>query len=292
MKLHKKIESRIDDSIKYILFTDIDNLVVEATFINKHDGKNIICLLTQTSCNMKCKFCHITDISEEVVLRNLLAGEIVEIVKYIYDDLKLHSNKILLVSFMGCGEPLLNVENLTKGIILLNNKYDKIRFAVSTSITIDRNNSFDNFVIAIKENNIKLKLHFSLHYTNDKVRREWMPRTSTIKDSLNKIRYFKEETKNDIEIHYTLINGVNDKDDDIQFLINEFRKTDVCIKFIHYNIKSTIESTCTSIEKVNEIMDILNKNNVKTEYYIPPARDIGGSCGQILIDEYLEHNIK
>ena len=47
---------------------------------------------------MKCKFCHITDISEEVVLRNLLAGEIVEIVKYIYDDLKLHSNKILLVS--------------------------------------------------------------------------------------------------------------------------------------------------------------------------------------------------
>jgi len=264
MKLHKKIESRIDDSIKYILFTDIDNLVVEATFINKHDGKNIICLPAQTSCNMKCKFCHITDISEEVVLRNLLAGEIVEIVKYIYDDLKLHSNKILLVSFMGCGEPLLNVENLTKGIILLNNKYDKIRFAVSTSIPIDRNNSFDNFVIAIKENNIKLKLHFSLHYTNDKVRREWMPRTSTIKDSLNKIRYFKEET----------------------------RKTDVCIKFIQYNIKSTIESTCTSIEKVNEIMDILNKNNVKTEYYIPPARDIGGSCGQILIDEYLEHNIK
>lgn len=37
-------------------------------------------------------------------------------------------------------------------------------------------------------------------------------------------------------------------------------------------------------------MKVLNNNNVNTEYYIPPARDIGGSCGQILVEEYLEHN--
>ena len=112
MQLHKKIKSKIDDSIKYILFTETDNLVVEATFIDKHDGKNIICLPTQTSCCMNCRFCHITDIASKIILRNLTETEITETVNYIFDNLGLSKDKMLLISFMGCGEPLLNVKNL------------------------------------------------------------------------------------------------------------------------------------------------------------------------------------
>lgn len=290
MKLHKKIKSNIDDSIKYILFTETDNLVIEATFIDKHDGKNIICLPTQTSCRMKCKFCHVTDISDKVILRNLTSIEITEIVDYIFNDLNLSENKMLLVSFMGCGEPLLNVRNLTDGMNILNKRYNKIRFAIATSMPANNDKGFQYFISNIKENKLNVKLHLSLHYTNDVDRHEWMPKSENIVKSLENIKSYKEQTNNAVEIHYTLINNVNDRKQDIEFLIENFKNTGICIKFIRYNAKDSINSEETPMEKANDIMKILNLNNVETEYYIPPARDIGGSCGQILTEEYLEHN--
>lgn len=290
MKLHRKIKSNIDDSIKYILFTETDSLVVEATFIDKHDGKNIICLPTQTSCCMKCKFCHVTDISEKVILRNLTLEEIISIVNYIFDDLKLSREKMLLISFMGCGEPLLNVENLISGMTSLTKQYQKIRFAIATSMPMNIDKNFNYLLNGITENKLNVKVHLSLHYTNDSDRREWMPKSETIEKSLENIKLYKEQTSNNVEIHYTLISGVNDRKQDVDFLIEEFKESGICIKFIRYNSKDTVESEETPIDKAEEIMSVLNQNGIQTEYYIPPARDIGGSCGQILTQEYLEHN--
>ena len=292
MKLHRKIKSNIDNSIKYILFTETDNLVVEATFINKHDGKNIICLPTQTSCCMKCKFCHVTDISEKVILRNLTSEEIISIVNYIFDNLKLSREKMLLISFMGCGEPLLNVKNLISGMTSLTKQYQKIRFAIATSMPANIDKSFQYFISNIKENKLNVKLHLSLHYTNDVDRHEWMPKSENIVKSLDNIKLYKEQTNNAVEIHYTLISHVNDRKQDIEFLIENFKGTGIYIKFIRYNAKDSIDSEETPIEKANEIMKVLNLNNIEAEYYIPPARDIGGSCGQILTEEYIEHNKK
>jgi len=61
MNLLEKIKSKTDNTIKYI-FTTHDNLVIEMAYINKNDGKDINCVPSQTSCKMKCKFCHITDV--------------------------------------------------------------------------------------------------------------------------------------------------------------------------------------------------------------------------------------
>lgn len=259
MKLNKKIKLSIDDSIKYILFADLDNLVVEATFIDKHDGKNIICLPTQISCCMKCKFCHITDISEKVILRNLTSTEIAEIVNYVFDDLKLSDNKMLLVSFIGCGEPLLNVENLIDGMAMLKEQYQKIRYTIPTSMPNNTENNFNYFVKNIVKYNLNAKLHFSLHYTNDIDRHKWMPNSDEIEKSLEHIEYYKEKTGNNVEIHYTLINGGNDRKEDIVFLINKFKGTGISIKFIRYNTKDTSNSEETPINRINEIMGILSK---------------------------------
>jgi len=292
LKLHTKIKSSIDDSVKYIFFTETDKLAVESTFINKHDNKHIICLPTQTSCCMKCRFCHITDITDKIILRNLKIEEIVGMVSYIFNDLQLSYDKTLLVSFMGCGEPLLNVKNLLGSMIVLNKDYKKIRFAIATSIPKNNDKNFNYFIDCVKKNALNVKLHFSLHYTNDDLRRKWMPGTEYIQNSLEKVKEYKDKTGNDVEIHYTLIDGINDTEKDIDFLIGKFKGTDICIKFIRFNTKNSIDSTETPIKKVSEIMSVLKRNNIKTEYYIPPARDIGGSCGQILTEEYLKFNRK
>lgn len=290
MKLHKKIKSKEDNSIKYILFTETDNLAVESTFIDKNDGKNIICLPTQTSCLMRCKFCHITDISDQIRMRDLKSTEMTSIVKHIVQDLGLSNDKTLLISFMGCGEPLLNVRNLVNSMCAMSTCYEKIRFAIATSIPKNIDKNFDYFISSVIKHKINVKVHFSLHYTDDSQRKVWMPNAENIQKSLAYISDYKNRTNNSVEIHYTLIDGVNDTQDDISFLIEVFKNTDICIKFLRYNAKDSVDSMETPIERVKEIMDVLNKNGVKTEYYVPPGRDVGGSCGQILTYEYLEHN--
>ena len=37
---------------------------------------------------------------------------------------------------------------------------------------------------------------------------------------------------------------------------------------------------------------ILEDNDIETEFYIPPGRDIGSSCGMFLIDLYKKYNLK
>lgn len=292
MRLHKKIKSKLDNSIKYIFFTENDNLAVEATFIDKNDGKNIICLPTETSCNMGCKFCHITDIATRVIYRQITYKEIIQMVEFIFNDLHLSRNKMLLLSFMGCGEPLLNRYNLQTSMCKLNDLHKgNIRFAIATSMPRNSELLLKSFADCVKANELNVKVHLSLHYTNDIDRHKWMPKVETISKSLELLDYYRQVTNNAVEIHYTLINGVNDRTEDIKNLIKFFMERDnICIKFIRYNTKDTINSTETPIEKVKLIMQNLNSYGIKTEYYVPPARDIGGSCGQILVAEYLKYN--
>ena len=43
MKLAKKIKSNLDSTIKFIFKTE-DNLIVKFSYIDKNDGKDIICV--------------------------------------------------------------------------------------------------------------------------------------------------------------------------------------------------------------------------------------------------------
>ena len=57
MELIKKVYSKVDSTVKYV-FRYIDEFNIEFSFIDKNDGKYIICVPCQTMCAMNCKFCH------------------------------------------------------------------------------------------------------------------------------------------------------------------------------------------------------------------------------------------
>jgi len=112
------IKSESDSTLKYIFKTD-DNLIVEFSYINKNDGKDIICVPSQTMCNLACKFCHTTDYIGKIKNVNLEVSEIIGGIKYIIDNLGIEKHgRVLLISFMGCGEPILNVDNIIQSMVL------------------------------------------------------------------------------------------------------------------------------------------------------------------------------
>ena len=225
MNFIKKVHSSKDSTVKYI-FKTLDNLIVEFSYINKDDGKDIICIPSQTMCNIGCKFCHTTEYIGKIKTRNLSHTEIVHGVEYILSELNIYKlNRTLLISFMACGEPILNVDNLISSMKYMKtifelNGISYVRFAIATSIPKHDAEEFFKLTFLIFENNLPVKIHLSLHYTIDLIRKDWMKKSLDIIPSLSAVDFYKKLTGNAVEIHYALIDGVNDTEQDAILLSN------------------------------------------------------------------------
>jgi len=284
-----RVKSQQDSTIKYIYKTH-DNLIVEFSYIDKNDGKDIICVPCQTMCCMGCKFCHTTEYIGKIRCRNLLGGEILEGVKFIYDELKL-GKQVLLVSYMGCGEPVYNPDNVVNSMTYIQRDCPAplVRFAIATSLPANRWLDFFAMTRDIAKNKLQVKLHLSLHYTIDQIRREWMPCSLDIIPTLSAADFYRKLTGNNVEIHYALIEGVNDTEQDAILLTNFLKDRDFNIKFLFYNEKSTLDAKASSKDKLKIFRSYFDRYNIKHEYYVPPGLDVGASCGQFLMDYYVKY---
>ena len=292
MEFIKIVKSQTDKTLKYIMRTD-DKLIIEFSYINKDDGKDIICVPCQTMCAVGCKFCHTSDFIGKIRVRNLTAEEITEGVDYIYNDLNLIQYKrVLLISYMGCGEPILNVDNVIGSMVRIQADYcQKVplaRFAVATSIPAFDFKKFFDFTQEVWKQELPVKLHLSLHYTVDMIRDEWMPKALNIMPSLAAVDFYNKMTNNAVEIHYALIEGVNDTEQDAILLANFLKDKNMNVKFLFYNEKPTLDVHASNKSKLNIFRKYLDRYGIEHEYYIPPGLDIGASCGQFLMDYYLE----
>jgi 23S rRNA (adenine2503-C2)-methyltransferase len=292
MKLLEKVKSTLDKTIKYV-FELSDKIIMEVTYIDNNTGKDIICVATQTMCSMGCQFCHLTDYIGKLKLRNIKAEEIVDSVKHIHDDLRLKdNNRTLLISYMGCGESLMNYREVEESIMLLNSHYDNIRFGLSTMLP--RKNWDKLFTLARFVNGFKipLKIHLSLHYTNDEKRFEMMPSSTKIKASIAALEFYNEITGQPVEVHYTLIKDENDTNTDLSNLVDLLDGKNIPIKFLRFNEKGSNHNERAEKERIQTFRNTLESYGIKAEYYEPPGIDVGASCGQFLFDQYQKQSEK
>jgi 23S rRNA (adenine2503-C2)-methyltransferase len=300
MKILDKIKSKDEQVIKYVLQLN-DGLITEFSYINKNDGKDIICVSTQTLCAQGCKFCHVSDSIGKLKLRNITGDEINVGVELIINDLNffplLSTHKLprkkrncLLISYMGCGEPLCNLNGVKSSIEYIvsgfKHRYNIVRFAIATMIPKSHVDRFYNLANFIRENGYKVKIHLSLHYTFDDTREKWMPNAYEIMPSIDALKWINRYCNIDIEIHYALISGVNDSENDFFRL----KSIGFPVKFLYYNEKDTIEEKASSYGRFELAKKVFDNTDVPCEYYIPPGLDIGSSCGQFLLDYYEKYN--
>jgi 23S rRNA (adenine2503-C2)-methyltransferase len=117
-----------------------------------------------------------------------------------------------------------------------------------------------------------------------------MPSALPIIPSLSALDFYKKLTGNSVEIHYALIDGVNDTEQDAILLSNFLKDKDIPVKFLFYNEKPTIEYHASSKEKLSIFKRYFDRYGIQHEYYIPPGLDVGASCGQFLMDYYIKYN--
>lgn len=291
MELIKEIHSKKDNTIKYIYSSN--NYIFEFSLIDKNDGKDIVCVPCATTCNLGCKFCHLTGLN--IKLKNLANYDIYKpvdnIISKLYFDKqenKIPNNKVLLISYMGCGEPLYNIYNVIESAYTIEYVWDihykVVRFAVAS--LIPTHSLFKRFTKEVKKANLKCKFHYSLHTTNNELRKELMPGTSPI--CIDLIQNYMQETGNAAEVHYSLMDNINDRDNDAKSLGKLLQGTNINAKLLKFNEKQGQDLSGSN--RILEFKKILEDYDVVTEFYDPPGSDIGSSCGQFLMDYYKENN--
>lgn len=298
MQLLGRFIDRSDDSIKSV-FSD-NGKIIEMTLLQNRENADVVCAPTHHFCNLGCKMCHLTNnqLNKKMIPIDYQNFE-EAIIKAVKDSQgnRVSNKKILLISFMGVGEPLLNLDLLKdvfshRDLLAQQMDYDHIGFSLSTMMPNDKNLKIIKEFVNI--NNIPLKIHFSLHTPFDDKRKELIPATTvniesamrlledyehTIqsnKNILNEWHYY-HKSRDLVEIHYTLIDGNNDSDEELYKLTGIVDLYGFTVKFIRFNPINNMQSSSKEEKWVNTIKSLAR---TRVKIYTPPGREIGSSCGE------------
>jgi 23S rRNA (adenine2503-C2)-methyltransferase len=272
MEIEGKYESKLDGTIKYIMNLK-DGNIIECVLMSYSHG-NSICISTQAGCSMGCSFCASTIGGKN---RDLTPGEMLGQVLKVQSD---SGKKISNIVLMGSGEPLDNFENVIKFLDLVNSN-EGINIGMR-HITI----STCGLVPEIKrlaDLNLQITLAISLHAPNDEVRIKIMPvaRQYNIKELIDACKYYIIKTNRRITFEYSLIDGINDSDDNAQELSRLLKGMLCHVNLIPVNKvreRNFEKSTKTRIESFK---DILNSNGIETTVRRELGGDIDAACGQL-----------
>jgi adenine C2-methylase RlmN of 23S rRNA A2503 and tRNA A37 len=242
---------------------------------------------------MGCKFCHASDFIGKVKVRPVDTDELLRGILAVSHKMNLRSDRTLLISYMGCGEPMESIHSIIGSMRFIMDHPDiwgenHKRFAIATCLP--KMSAYNMLYLAsqVMKYKIPLKMHLSLHYTEDKTRQEYMPAATDIEKSMYLMEMYSKSTGNAVEIHYSLMSGVNDTGQDISRLIQLVDGTGFNVKFLYHNVKENVEWDNVTPAVVSSFMKALSSRGIDCEYYVPPGLDIGASCGQFLMERYAE----
>ena len=261
-----------DGTIKYLIEYPDGNRV-ETVLMSYEKRPNLTaCISTQVGCAVGCAFCAT---GKRGFIRNLSAREIIEQLMAMQMDSGLIVTNIV---FMGQGEPLLNYDETTKAIKIMNSEFEigMRRITVSTCGIVPN-------IYKLTELNRQLVLALSLHAPDHELRKKLMPIENKypVHDAIEALKFFIKKTGRRVTIEYVLIEGVNDS-------IEHAHKTNDLLKGLKYNVNlipfNPVEG-CDfrkpSVERVNKFKEVLEQVNKKITVRLEKGSDITAACGQL-----------
>ncbi len=281
-----RVESRYtsEDGTRRFLFKTFDNLPVEAVFIPT-ENRDTICFSSQSGCPLKCDFCLTAKLG---LLRNLTAGEIVEQIIVVLNDVygvggeTPHGTNLVA---MGAGEPFLNFENLMQALRVMKN--EKGLFIVPNRVTVSTAGIVPR-IYELAKTADRPHLAISLSAPNDELRDRLMPinKRWNIEELMTACREFEKSLKPNerFTFEYVMLGGVNDADEHARQLANLLNRhgfRHAKINLIPHNSAEPLEYRPSKPEQIERFQQILANKGVDAFVRKPRGRDIYAACGQL-----------
>jgi 23S rRNA (adenine2503-C2)-methyltransferase len=265
------------DGTRKFRFRTHDGRAIESVLIpddKQERSKLTLCISSQVGCAWGCAFCATATLGFG---RNLSAGEIVE---QLYWAMEASGQKPTNIVFMGMGEPMHNLEQVTRALSIIEHPWgvglSPRRITVSTSGVVS---GIDNLA--------KLKpapnLAISLNATTDEVRDQLMPvnRRWNIEALLAAARRFPLAHHRRITFEYVLFAGVNDSDMDAARLPRLLGNIPSKVNLIPWNPVPGLPWQRPSEARVLAFQNMVRRPDLPVYIRTPRGDDASAACGQL-----------
>jgi 23S rRNA (adenine2503-C2)-methyltransferase len=229
-----------------------------------------LCVSTQVGCAVGCTFCMT---GKGGLQRHLGSAEIVAQVA-----LARSLRAVKKVVFMGMGEPSHNMDNVLEAIDWLGTEggigHKNLVFS-----TVGDRRVFERLPLGP----VRPALALSLHSTFASRRATLMPHAPRIDPAelVERGEHYARATHYPIQYQWTLIEGVNDGDDEVDGIVRLLAGKYAVMNLIHYNPVEGVAFRRPSNERVAAMAMRLNERGILAKLRDSAGQDVEGGCGQL-----------
>ncbi len=268
-------EERSSDGTEKVLFRLEDGDAVESVLIPEEDRRTV-CVSTQAGCALACVFCAT---GHGGLRRNLTSAEIIHQVWHASRKLSARGERLTNVVFMGMGEPLENVGELSRAVDILLSPYGfglaGKRITVSTA----------GIVPAMRElaDRYPVSLAVSLNAADDGLRSRLMPvnRKYPLREVVSAMRRIPLRSGRKVTAEYVLLAGVNDAPSDARKLVRLLAGARIKVNLIPCNPHDCGHFRPPAPSAVDRFREVLADAGVQTITRERRGADIRAACGQL-----------
>ncbi|MDK9724365.1 MAG: RNA methyltransferase [Sterolibacteriaceae bacterium MAG5] len=255
-----------EDGSARLLVELADGQTVESVLLPR-DG---LCVSTQVGCAVGCSFCMT---GRDGLLRQLTSTEIVAQVV-----LGRSQRPVKKVVFMGMGEPAHNLDNVMEAIATLGG-YANIGHKNLVFSTVGDRRVFERLPLGP----VKPALALSLHTTDAERRRQLLPKAPAIEPAelVALAEDYARKTGYPIQYQWTLLEGVNDSDEEMARLADLLAGKYAVMNLIPYNSNEGMGYRRPSADRIATIIRYLHGRGILAKPRQSAGQDIDGGCGQL-----------
>lgn len=254
------------DASARLLVELADGHTVESVLLPR-DG---VCVSTQVGCAVGCLFCMT---GQGGLLRQLGSAEIVAQVV-----LARSRRLVTKVVFMGMGEPAHNLDNVLEAIELLGTEggigHKNLVFS-----TVGDPRVFER----LPQGRVKPALALSLHTTDAELRARLLPRAPRLDPAelVERAEAYARATGYPVQYQWTLLEGVNDTDEEMERLVRLLSGKYAMMNFIPFNAVEGTGFKRPDWERATSLTQRLRQHGIIACLRDSAGQDIEGGCGQL-----------
>jgi 23S rRNA (adenine2503-C2)-methyltransferase len=229
-----------------------------------------LCVSTQVGCAVGCVFCMT---GQSGLRRQLGSAEIVAQVA-----LARSLRPVRKVVFMGMGEPAHNLDNVMEAIDFLGTAGD-IGHKNLVFSTVGDARVFER----LPQGRVKPALAVSLHTTRDVLRARLLPRAPRwqISELIEEAERYACATGYPVQYQWTLLEGVNDTEEEVQGIVRLLRGRFAVLNLIPYNSVAELPFRRPAADRTAAMARSLHRQGVLTKVRQSAGQDVDGGCGQL-----------
>ena len=229
-----------------------------------------LCVSTQVGCAVGCVFCMS---GRNGLVRQLGSAEIVAQVV-----LARKRRVVSKVVFMGMGEPAHNLDNVLDAIELLGTM-GSIGHKNLVLSTVGDLRVFERLPLG----KVKPALALSLHTTDAALRARLLPHAPTIaiEELVERAENYARATNYPVQYQWTLIEGVNDSDAELDGIAKLLAGKYAVMNFIPFNEVEGLDYCRPSGERTAAMAHTLQRHGILVKIRDSAGQEIEGACGQL-----------